>query len=194
VDPLSGADAVRDALEGIEAAVQAAAKRRVQIVRELATVTPPDALAADHRTLVEALLRREAADADTTGSPQERAAAVLAEARRAHDARERLAHAAADDAERAYLHTVDLLRVELDATWRWTLDRADAFAAGLVGRTTTDVSDAVAGYVAAFRGVLQASETLDAAAVDRAVARAEDATAALERALSGEGPTPGRRA
>ena len=184
--PLSGADAVRDALEGIDAAVQAAAKRRAQLVREMTTITPPGPLVADHRALVEALRRREAADADPVASAQQRAATVVAEARRAHEARDRLVRAAQDDAGRAYLKAVDLLRTELDATWRWALDRADAFAAGLVGRTTTDVSDAVAAYVSAFRGVLQASETLDAGAVARAVEAAEAATTRLERALAGQ--------
>ena len=181
---LSGTDAVREALEHIEAAVRAAARRRAKVVREMATLSPPAELAGDHRALVEALLRREAADADAQATPQQRAAAVLAEARRAHDARERLAARAGDDAGRAYLHTVDLLRNELDATWRWALDQADAAAARLVGATTTAVADAVAAYVAAFRGVLQASETLDADAVGRAVAAAEDATARLEQALA----------
>jgi hypothetical protein len=182
---LSGADAVRDALEGIEAAVETAAKRRAHVVRQLATLTAPEALAADHRALVEALLRRETADADATATPHQRAGAVLAEARRARDARERLGQAAVDDAGRAYVHTVDLLRSELDATWRWVLERADAFAAGLVGRTTTDVADAVAAYVAAFRGVLHASETLDADAVARAVTDAEAAATRLEKTLAG---------
>jgi hypothetical protein len=181
---LSGADAVREALEHIDAAVEAASRRRARLVRELITVVPPPDLAADHRELAEALLRREAADANTEASAQERAAAVLAEARRAHDARERIAAQASDDAGHAYLRTVDLLRVELDATWHWTLEQADAAAAKLVGATATAIADAVAAYVAAFRGVLQASETLDADAVTRAVAAAEDATARLDAALS----------
>lgn len=181
---LSGADAVRDALEGIEQTVQTASKRRARVIRELATLMPPPALADDHRDLVEALLRRERADADPAAAPQQRAAAVLAEARRAHEARDAIAARAADDAERAYLHSVDLLRTELDATWHWALERADAFAAGLVGRTTTEVADAVAAYVAAFRGVLQASETLDADAVAAAVTAAEVAAARLDAVLS----------
>lgn len=181
---LSGADAVRDALEGIQATVETAAKRRARIIRELATIMPPAALGDEHRELVEALLRRERADADPAAAPQQRAAAVLAEARRAHAARDRIAAVAADDADRAYLHSVDLLRTELDATWRWALDRADAFAAGLVGRTTTAVADAVAAYVAAFRGVLQASEALDADGVAEAVTAAEAAAARLQQALA----------
>jgi hypothetical protein len=190
VGELSGADAVREALEGIDAAVQTAARRRARVIRSLATITPPEALAAGHRDLVEALLRREAADADPSASPQQRAAVVLDEARRAHAARDRLAAQATDDAGRAYVHTVDLLRAELDASWHWALGQADAAAAHLVGRTTTEVADAVAAYVGAFRGVLQASETLDTEAVTRAVAAAEDASERLEQAL---GQAPGGR-
>ena len=180
---LSGADAVREALERIEAAVQAAARRRAQLIRELVTITPPESLAADHRELAEALLRREAADADAEAGAHERAAAVLAEARRAHEARDRIAASATDDAGRAYLRTVDLLRRELDGSWHWALEQADAAAAHLVGRTSTEIADAVAAYVAAFRGVVQAGETLDASAVARAVVAMEDATRRLDDAL-----------
>ena len=184
---LSGADAVRDALEGIEAAVEAAARRRAHVIRQMATLTPPDPLIAEHRALVEALLRRETADADTSGTQQQRADAVLAEARRAHAARERLTELATDDAGVAYLRTMDLLRTELDATWHWALDRSDAFAAGLVGHTPSAVSDAVAAYVTAFRVVLRASLALDADELARAVACADEAGARLERALGSLG-------
>ena len=71
----------------------------------------------------------------------------------------------------------------LDATWHWALEKSDAAAARLVGRTTTEVADALAGYVAAFRGVLQASETLAADAVTRAVTEVEAAAARLDHAL-----------
>ena len=181
---LSGADAVREALEHIEAAVHGAARRRARLVRELATVAPPPELSGDHRELVEALLRRESADASTSASPHERAATVLDESRRVHDARDRIAASATDDAGRAYLHTIDLLRRELDASWRWALEQADAASAHLVGRTSTEVADAVAAYVAAFRGMVQAGETLDAEAVTAAVEEVEAASARLEAALS----------
>ena len=163
---LSGVDAVREALETIEAAVETASRRRAWLIRELATA--PDA----DRDLVEALIRREAADAQTGASMEQRALAVLAEAHRVHDARARLT-------DEALARVVD----EIDATWHWALEQADAAAAGLVGRTSTAIADAVAAYVAAYRGVVQAAETLDADAVTRAVAVAEDAARRLEDAL-----------
>jgi hypothetical protein len=184
VGELTGADAVRDALEGIDAAFTAAARRRASVVRALVSMTPPPAIAGEHRAVAEALLRREAADAEPSGSPQQRASRVLDEARRARDARARMAERAAGDAERTHVQAVELRHDELEDTWRWALDQADAFAAGLTGRTTPPVAQAVAGYVAAFRAVLAASETLDAGAVARAVAGAEAAAARLDQALA----------
>lgn len=163
---LSGVDAVREALGRIEVAVEAASRRRAWLIRELATA--PGA----NRELVEALIRREAADARSGASMEQRALAVLAEARRLRDARARLT-------DETLLRVVD----EIDASWHWALEQADAAAASLVGRTSTEITDAVAAYVAAYRGVVRAGETLDADAVSRAVAAAEDATRRLEDAL-----------
>lgn len=184
LDPGS-AEAVREALEGIEAAVETAAKRRAAIVRGLATTAPPPALATEHRELAEALLRAEAADADALASAPERAVRVLDEQRRSRAARARMAERAQAASETAYVQQVESHCAELEATWVWALDRSDAFAAMLAGRVPGAIEQAVTGYVGAFRAVLLASRAQDRDALARAVSAAERAGAELEQALAG---------
>lgn len=176
--------AVREALEGIDQAVRAAAARRAHLVREIAAMAPPPALAADHRNLAEALLRREAADTDETQDPLVRASHVLNEAIHARNARLSLHQHATAPADQQYARAVEAKVTELDQTWHWALDQAKQYALGLNGRARQEVTVALTAYVRAFRGVLEASETLDPTRIRAAVQVAEEASRHLEATLA----------
>ena len=164
---LSGADAVREALEHIEAAVEAAcpapraarprarddhaaggARRRAPRARRGA----PPARGRRRRPR-----RPRRSSAPPPCSPRRAARTTPATGsrrRRADDAGTRLpAH------RRSAAHRSSTPR----GTGRSS--RRTPPPPHLVGRTTPTVADAVAAYVAAYRGVLQAGETLDAEAV-----------------------------
>ena len=135
--------ALRDALLGVQEVFARAARLRLEAIRTLARVDvgPEDAPAL--RELVEALLRREAADADQTLPLRERIARATAEARAAAAARERLtAHA-----------DVAALVESILATWHDALDRSDVIAARLPGRVAPEIAEAFGGYVAALRAL-----------------------------------------
>jgi len=175
--------AVRETLEAIDQAVRSAAARRAHLVREIAAMAPPPALAADHRNLAEALVRREAADADETSDPLVRASHVLNEAIHARNARVSLHQHALQPADRQYAQAVEAKVVELDQTWHWALDRAKEHAAALHGRARNEVVVALAAYVRAFRNVLEASETLYPSRIRQAVQVAQEASNHLEATL-----------
>src|SRR4051812_50050102 len=93
--------ALRDALLGVQEAFAQAARRRVATIRDLARADVGDGEAPALRALVEALLRREAADADETLPLAERAARAGGGAARAAEARAPLAGQAAAQRLRA---------------------------------------------------------------------------------------------
>lgn len=176
--------AVREALEAIDHAVRSAAARRAHLVREVAAMTPPPSLAADHRNLAEALVRREAADADETSDPLVRASHVLNEAIHARNARLAMHQHALAPEDRAYAQAVEAKVAELDQTWHWALDRAKEAATGLHGRARNEVVIALTAYVRAFRNVLEASETLDPNRIRQAVQVAQEASRHLEATIA----------
>lgn len=161
-------EAVREALLGIEGAFAAARRRRLEVVREVGKVAP------EARTLIEALLRREAADADAEASPEARATAALREARAAAQAR-----AALPDGPAAT--RVAALLDHAEGTWDWALDEAAARVAPLTGAVASPAAD----YVTALRELRRAFTQLDEGAVQAAVAHAETALARLEQTLAG---------
>jgi hypothetical protein len=163
---------VRDALEAIAAAFEEAARRRVRIIRRIAAVEPAEGEAAPLRALIEALLRREAADADDAAGLEDRVARVLAEARAAGVARERLRANA----------EVGALIAELDQTWTDALAQAHRLGAGLRRRTPADVAQAFADYVGELRA-LHELDPAEAGDVGGATARYAAATHRLQDTL-----------
>ena len=152
--------ALRDALLGVQEVFARAARRRLEAIRALARVEVGAGDAAALRALVEALLRREAADADESLPLADRVGRASAEARAAAAARERLA-ASAD---------VQALTAAIAATWDDALDRSDVIAARLPGRVAPEVAEAFAGYVAALRALHEGGPEATAgyaAALDR---------------------------
>lgn len=164
----SDAETVREALLGIEGAFAAARKRRLEVIREVGKLVP------DEKALIEALLRREAADADPEASPEARATAALREARAAAQAR-----AALPDGQQSA--QVAALLDHAEGTWDWALDQAAARVAPLTGAVAAPAAD----YVTALRELRRAFTQLDEGAVQAAVAHAETALARLEQTLAG---------
>src|SRR4051812_50099249 len=103
--------ALRDALLGVQEAFAQAARRRVATIRDLARAEVGDGEAPVLRALVEALLRREAADADEALPLAERVARAGGEAARAAQAR----------ARPAGQPEVQRPSAETDATWQGAL-------------------------------------------------------------------------
>jgi hypothetical protein len=152
--------ALRDALQGVQEVFARAAQRRLAAIRELARAEVSADDAAALRALVEALLRREAADADETLPLAERVARATAQARAAAAARDRLG---------AY-DEVQALGDALAATWDDALDRSDVIAARLSGRIAPEIAEAFGGYVAALRALHEGAPEATAgyaAALDR---------------------------
>jgi hypothetical protein len=165
---MRGADAVRDALKGIEAAFGDARRRRLELIRALAALPAPPAL-------VEALLRREAIDADPTAGAQDRAVRIHAEHRRAT--------AALDDLDAPSAARVRPLMDELGATWTGALTEAARLASGLAPYTDPPVAAAVVDYVRALTAAHAAADDRDALLA--AIAGLEAATARLAQTLAG---------
>jgi hypothetical protein len=135
--------ALRDALQGVQEAFARAGRQRLAAIRDLARVEVGADDAPALRALVEALLRREAADADETLPLAERVARATAEARAAQDARARLDRHA----------EVVALSDAVSATWAEALDRSAVIAARLPGRVAPEVAEAFAAYVGALRAL-----------------------------------------
>jgi hypothetical protein len=165
--------AVSAALQGIQDAFAHAARERLGVIRRLAALEVDRADAPALRTLVEALLHREAADADQATPLPDRVARVAAEVRAAAAARRQLAGAP----------EVDALVVSLDATWDVALRRSDALAAALQGRPTPEIANAVTDYVGALRALHALDPAASRADIDRAAARFAGTLARLERAV-----------
>lgn len=135
--------ALRDALQGVQEAFAQAARRRVALIRDVARLDVGDADAPALRVLVEALVRREAADADDTLPLPERVARTSAEEAAADAARARLAaHPEAG-----------ALTDAVAATWDEALARSDVAAGRLPGRVAPEVAAAFAAYVSALRAL-----------------------------------------
>ena len=152
--------ALRDALQGVQEAFARAGRRRLAAIRDLARVEVGADDAPALRALVEALLRREAADADQTLPLAERVARATAEAAAAAAAREQLAG-----------HPdVGALNDAIAAAWDDALERSAAIAGRLPGRVAPEVAEAFAAYVGALRALHEGAPgaTGDyAAALDR---------------------------
>jgi hypothetical protein len=165
------------ALENVRDAFRAAARERLALIREVARVdvagAGTDAEAA-RRALVEALLRREAADADEAAPLEDRVRRSVAEARAAATARERL----------SAVDAVQDLSARIDRTWAVALNRADDLAAWLGGRADPPVSAAFTAYVQALRGLHDLGRDPTAAGVETAV---RTFAAALQRLESAAG-------
>jgi hypothetical protein len=135
--------ALRDALQGLQEVFARAARQRVDAIRTLARVEVGEDDAPALRALVEALLRREAVDADQTLPLAERVARATAQARAAAAAGERLVGHA----------EVAALSDAIAGTWHDALDRSDVIAARLPGRVAPEIAEAFAGYVASLRAL-----------------------------------------
>jgi hypothetical protein len=162
------------ALENVRAAFEQAARERLALIRQVAQadVGGGEAEATARRALVEALLRREAADADEDAPAGDRLRRSLAEATAASAARRRLAGAQA----------IQDLSARIDRTWAVALNRADDLAAWLKGRAAGPLSDAFTGYVRALRELHELGPDASPAQVDAAVAEFERAWTRLESA------------
>jgi hypothetical protein len=152
--------ALRDALQGVQEAFARAGRQRLAAIRDLARVEVAAGNTPALRALVEALLRREAADADQTLPLAERVARATAEARAAAAAREQLAGHA----------EVVALTDAVQATWDDALARSAAIAQRLPGRVAPEVAEAFAAYVGALRALHEGAPGATgayAAALDR---------------------------
>src|SRR3954454_3514001 len=135
--------ALRDALLGVQEAFAQAGRRRVATIRDLARAEVGDGEAPALRALVEALLRREAGDADETLPLAERVARAGGEAARAPEARAQL------DGQ----PEVQRLSAEIDATWQEALRRSDVLDERLPGHVAPEIAEAFADYVGALRAL-----------------------------------------
>jgi hypothetical protein len=159
---VSDVAAVRDALAGVQSAFGEASRRRVGLARVLARTAVQPSSEPARRALVEAVLRREATDADESATAAQRLAAAEREAAAARDARARLEAAGESEA----LAIAD----SIDATWPWAFGVSDRLARGLDRRAPAEIVTALRAYVDALR-------TTDAP-------RVESAATALEGAVT----------
>jgi hypothetical protein len=165
--------ALRDALAGLQEIFARAAAARLRAIRDLAGADVGVADAPALRALVEALLRREAADADQQAPLAERVEAAATQAAAAQQARAALA------AHPAVLAQADAVA----ATWTDALERSDVLAARLDGRVAPAIAQAFAAYVGALRALHGAGPQTTPEARAAAAAAYADAEAALERAI-----------
>jgi hypothetical protein len=159
---VTDAAAVRDALAGVQSAFDEAARRRVGLARVLARTPVSPGSEAARDALVEAVLRREAADASDEGGAAERMAAVARQESAAREARARLVEAGETGAI--------AVAGSIDATWPWAFGVSDRLVRGLDGRAPAEI-------VTALRAYVDALQTTDAQ-------RVESAAAALERVVT----------